>query len=163
VVEYPAGASSTAHRHAKSAFIYAYVLSGEIRSKVDDEPVRIYRHGESWFESPGARHVVSENVSATAPARLLAVYVVDVTHEQLVTRRLSERTEGAHVMSQRMNYNAASPVGMKALGAVYTYVRQSGLSTRLVDLVYLRVSQINGVRLLHRHAFARPSQGWAAC
>ncbi|GLS33513.1 alkylhydroperoxidase AhpD family core domain-containing protein [Mesorhizobium albiziae] len=47
-------------------------------------------------------------------------------------------------MSQRMNYNAASPVGMKALGAVYTYVRQSGLASRLVDLVFLRVSQING-------------------
>src|SRR5215218_10678761 len=47
-------------------------------------------------------------------------------------------------MSQRMNYNAASPAGMKALGAVYGYVRQSGLPSRLVDLVYLRVSQING-------------------
>ena len=47
-------------------------------------------------------------------------------------------------MSQRMNYNAASPGGMKALGTVYGYVRQSGLSPRLIDLVYLRVSQING-------------------
>ncbi len=47
-------------------------------------------------------------------------------------------------MSQRMNYNAAAPAGMKALGTVYGYVRQSGLSPRLIDLVYLRVSQING-------------------
>lgn len=47
-------------------------------------------------------------------------------------------------MSQRMNYNAAAPAGMKSLGAVYGYVRQSGLPARLVDLVYLRVSQING-------------------
>jgi AhpD family alkylhydroperoxidase len=47
-------------------------------------------------------------------------------------------------MSQRMNYNAVSPAGMKALGAVYGYVRQSGLPSRLIDLVYLRVSQING-------------------
>ena len=47
-------------------------------------------------------------------------------------------------MSQRMNYNAVSPTGMKALGTVYGYVRQSGLSSRLIDLVYLRVSQING-------------------
>ena len=46
-------------------------------------------------------------------------------------------------MSQRMDYNAASPAGMKALGAVYGYVRQSGLPSRLVDLVFLRVSQIN--------------------
>jgi len=47
-------------------------------------------------------------------------------------------------MSQRMNYNAAAPAGMKALGAVYGYVRQSGLPSRLIDLVFLRVSQING-------------------
>jgi AhpD family alkylhydroperoxidase len=47
-------------------------------------------------------------------------------------------------MSQRMNYHAASPAGMKALGGAYEYVRRSGLPTRLIDLVYLRVSQING-------------------
>ena len=47
-------------------------------------------------------------------------------------------------MSQRVNYNAVSPTGMKALGAVYDYVRRSGLPSRLVDLVFLRVSQING-------------------
>ena len=47
-------------------------------------------------------------------------------------------------MSQRMNYNEASPAGMKSLGAVYKYVRESGLPARLVDLVFLRVSQING-------------------
>jgi AhpD family alkylhydroperoxidase len=47
-------------------------------------------------------------------------------------------------MSQRMDYNAASPAGMKALGAVYGYVRHSGLPSWLVDLVFLRVSQING-------------------
>ena len=47
-------------------------------------------------------------------------------------------------MSQRMNYNAASPAGMKALGAVYGYVRQAELPSRLVDIVFLRVSQING-------------------
>jgi len=43
-----------------------------------------------------------------------------------------------------MNYNAVAPAGMKALGTVYGYVRQSGLSPRLIDLIYLRVSQING-------------------
>ena len=47
-------------------------------------------------------------------------------------------------MSQRLNYNAASPAGMKALGAAYGYVRHSGLPSRLIDLVFLRVSQING-------------------
>jgi AhpD family alkylhydroperoxidase len=43
-----------------------------------------------------------------------------------------------------MDHNAASPAGMKALGGAYAYVRQCGLPPRLIDLVFLRVSQING-------------------
>ena len=84
VVDYPPAARSAPHRHAGSAFIYAYVLSGEIKSQVDGEPGRVYRAGEAWFESPGAHHRVSENASDTEPARLLAVLIVDVGVEQLV-------------------------------------------------------------------------------
>lgn len=84
IVDYPPGASSVAHRHARSAFIYAYVLSGEIRSQVDDEPVRVDRPGEAWFEDPGAHHRVSANASDTEPARLLAVFIVDAADKQLV-------------------------------------------------------------------------------
>ena len=47
-------------------------------------------------------------------------------------------------MSQRLDYNAAAPAGVKALGGVYGYIAQSGLPKILIDLVYLRVSQING-------------------
>ena len=47
-------------------------------------------------------------------------------------------------MSQRLDHNAVSPGGMKALGSVHGYVNHSELPKRLVDLVYLRVSQING-------------------
>jgi AhpD family alkylhydroperoxidase len=47
-------------------------------------------------------------------------------------------------MSQRIDYTQASPAGIKALGGVYGHVMQSGLEVQLVDLVYLRVSQING-------------------
>ncbi len=83
VVDYPPGGGSVPHRHARSAFIYAYVLSGLIRSQVDDEPARVYRPGETWFESPGAHHRVSENASGTEPARLLAVIIVDAADEQL--------------------------------------------------------------------------------
>lgn len=46
-------------------------------------------------------------------------------------------------MSQRIDYTRVAPAGMKALGGVYGYVMQSGLPSALVDLVYLRVSQIN--------------------
>jgi AhpD family alkylhydroperoxidase len=46
-------------------------------------------------------------------------------------------------MSQRLDYNQIAPNGAKALGGVYGYVAQSSLPVELVDLVYLRVSQIN--------------------
>ena len=46
-------------------------------------------------------------------------------------------------MSMRLDYNQITPAGVKALGGVYGYVMQSSLSPVLVDLVYLRVSQIN--------------------
>ena len=84
IVDYPPGASSAAHHHARSAFIYAYVLSGAIRSQIDDEPARVYRAGETWFERPGSHHRVSANASGTEPARLLAVLIVDTVDEQLV-------------------------------------------------------------------------------
>jgi quercetin dioxygenase-like cupin family protein len=85
VVEYAPGGKSASHHHAPSAFIYAYVLSGAIRSQVDDEPVKIYHAGENWFEQPGAHHKISENASATEPARLLAVFVVDAADKALTT------------------------------------------------------------------------------
>ncbi|HEX8667012.1 MAG TPA: carboxymuconolactone decarboxylase family protein [Allosphingosinicella sp.] len=47
-------------------------------------------------------------------------------------------------MSQRIDYQAAAPAGMKAVGGVYGYVMQSGLPHALVELVYLRISQLNG-------------------
>jgi AhpD family alkylhydroperoxidase len=47
-------------------------------------------------------------------------------------------------MTQRMDYNTATPAGVKALGGVYGHISQSGLPKALVNLVYLRVSQING-------------------
>ena len=46
-------------------------------------------------------------------------------------------------MSKRLDYNQIAPAGAKALGGVYGYVLQSGLPPVLVDLVYLRISQIN--------------------
>lgn len=47
-------------------------------------------------------------------------------------------------MNPRLDYTEAAPEGVKALGGVYGYIMQSGLDEVLVQLVYLRVSQING-------------------
>src|SRR5689334_23946807 len=76
-VTYPPGGASAPHHHARSAFIYAYVVSGAIQSQVDDRPARIYKAGESFYEVPGAHHRISRNASKTLPAKLLAVFVVD--------------------------------------------------------------------------------------
>jgi quercetin dioxygenase-like cupin family protein len=84
-VDYAPGAASPPHTHAKSAFIFAYVLSGEIESKVNDGKTRIYKAGESWSEQPGATHAISRNASATQPAKLLAVFVVDSDDKVLTT------------------------------------------------------------------------------
>ena len=84
LVEYGPGAASSSHRHPSSAFIYATVLEGEIRSKVNDQPEHVYKAGESWTEMPGDHHKVSANASSTKPARLLAIFVVDTTEQEIV-------------------------------------------------------------------------------
>ena len=85
LVEYGPGGSSSAHVHPKSAFIYATVLDGDIKSKVNDGPEKTYQAGENFSEIPGDRHGVSANASSTKPARLLAVFVVDTDEKNLVT------------------------------------------------------------------------------
>lgn len=85
IVDYPPGGVSASHKHADSAFIFAYVLSGEIESQVNDGPIQTYRAGESWHEPPAADHYVSRNASKTAPARLLAVFVADSDEKALTT------------------------------------------------------------------------------
>ena len=85
LVEYGPGVASVAHTHPKSAFIYATVLEGAIRSSVNDGPVVTYRAGQSFSEMPGDRHTLDENASKTEPAKLLAVFVVDTDEKELIT------------------------------------------------------------------------------
>ena len=85
VVDYAPGGASHPHTHAKSAFIYAYVVSGAVESQVNDGPKRVYHAGQSFYELPGAHHAVSRNASATEPAKLLAVFVVDTDDKALTT------------------------------------------------------------------------------
>lgn len=84
VVTYPPGGKSLAHHHAASSFIYAYVLSGAVRSQVGNEPPKVYKPGQSFYELPGSHHSISENASDSEPASLLAVFVVD-SNEQTLT------------------------------------------------------------------------------
>ncbi|MBS7546191.1 cupin domain-containing protein [Ancylobacter oerskovii] len=83
LVEYGPGGFSAAHTHPNSAFIYATILEGAIRSQVNDGPVVTYHAGQSFSELPGDRHGVSENASTSEPAKLLAVFVVDTAEKEL--------------------------------------------------------------------------------
>jgi quercetin dioxygenase-like cupin family protein len=78
-VNYAPGQKSGPHHHAGSAFLYARVLSGRVRSQVEgqDAAPKVYGVGEGWTEGPNAHHVVSENASATEPASILVVFVAD--------------------------------------------------------------------------------------
>ncbi len=76
LVKYAPGAKSSSHAHAGS--VYAYVLSGKVRSENSvTGPVKVYSAGEGFFEPPGSTHVISENASDTEAASLLAIFVAD--------------------------------------------------------------------------------------
>jgi quercetin dioxygenase-like cupin family protein len=74
-VSYAPGESSSAHRHP--GITIAYVLEGEVRSKVGDDPEKTYATGQMFLETPNQLHAVSGNASATKPARLLAVMLAE--------------------------------------------------------------------------------------
>ncbi len=76
LVKYAPGGKSASHAHAGS--VYAYVLSGKIRSENSvTGPVKVYSAGEGFFEPPGSTHSISENASDTEPASLLAIFIAD--------------------------------------------------------------------------------------
>jgi quercetin dioxygenase-like cupin family protein len=74
-VTYGPGGFSRPHRHAGS--VTAYITKGEIRSQLAGGPVETFKVGQSFFEPPGATHLVSANASSTEPAELIAVFVAD--------------------------------------------------------------------------------------
>jgi quercetin dioxygenase-like cupin family protein len=74
-VFYGPGGFTRAHRHAGS--VTAYITKGEIRSQLGGGPVETFKVGQSFFEPPGATHLVSANASSTEPAELIAVFVAD--------------------------------------------------------------------------------------
>ena len=74
-VSYAPGESSPAHRHP--GITIAFVLDGEIRSKVGEEPEKTYAVGQMFLETPGQLHAVSRNASTTRPAKLLAILLAE--------------------------------------------------------------------------------------
>jgi quercetin dioxygenase-like cupin family protein len=74
-VFYSPGGFTRPHQHAGS--VTAYITKGEIRSQLAGGPVETFKVGQSFFEPPGATHLVSANASNTEPAELIAVFVAD--------------------------------------------------------------------------------------
>jgi quercetin dioxygenase-like cupin family protein len=71
----PAGAPPGAkHRHP--GFVMGYVLEGQYSFAVNDQPAKVFKAGEMFFESfdaPGDVHSTSGNASATQPVKFLAI------------------------------------------------------------------------------------------
>src|SRR5260370_33862002 len=74
-VSYAPGESSNAHRHP--GITIAYVLEGEERSKVGDDPEKTYATGQMFLVTPNQLHAGSGNASNTKPARLLATILAE--------------------------------------------------------------------------------------
>ena len=76
-VTYPPGGANPMHRHPCP--VIGYVLDGAVRMQIQGQPERIFKPGETFFESPSDGHVVSANANPDAPARFLAYFVCDRT------------------------------------------------------------------------------------
>jgi len=74
-VTYPPGGANPPHRHPCP--VIGYVLEGAVRMQVKGQPERVFRPGETFFESPSDAHLISANASEDMPARFLAYFVCD--------------------------------------------------------------------------------------
>jgi quercetin dioxygenase-like cupin family protein len=70
-VTFEPGQKDSPHRHAGPVF--GYVLEGEYEHAMDDEPVKIYKAGETFYEPSVSVHRVARNPSGKTRTRLLAV------------------------------------------------------------------------------------------
>ena len=72
-IEIPPGAAAPRHRH--DVAVVAYVLEGSVENQFNGGALQTHRAGDAWWERPGTTHDVARNASASAPARLLLVYI----------------------------------------------------------------------------------------
>ena len=70
-VTFEPGQEDVPHRHAGPVF--GYVLEGEYEHALDDEPVKKYKAGDTFYEPSGCLHRLARNPSNKSRTRLLAV------------------------------------------------------------------------------------------
>jgi len=68
-LDLPPGASSAHHRHP--GLVVGTIVAGEFEFQISGEPLRRLRVGDTFYEPPGALHLVSRNPSPDTPARVL--------------------------------------------------------------------------------------------
>jgi quercetin dioxygenase-like cupin family protein len=73
VVEVTFGPGQKDSPHSHAGPVFGYVLEGEYEHAIDDEPVKTYTAGETFYEPSGCLHRVARNPSSKARTRLLAV------------------------------------------------------------------------------------------
>lgn len=66
-----AGQADAPHRHTGPVF--GYVLEGEFESALDDQPAKVFKAGETFYEPTGSVHRVSKNPAAKGKTRVVAV------------------------------------------------------------------------------------------
>jgi quercetin dioxygenase-like cupin family protein len=76
------GTGSAEHRHPGPVFVY--VLEGELESKVGDQPLRVYRKGEMFYEPAHGLHSVSRNPSKTTLTRILVFFLTSKDEKTFV-------------------------------------------------------------------------------
>ncbi|OQE18725.1 hypothetical protein PENSTE_c017G06232 [Penicillium steckii] len=75
-VEFPPNGSTPPHRHGQ-ACVSAFVISGTLLNKMNDDPMKTIETGGTWYEAPGCHHRISDNASKTESAVLMATMVLD--------------------------------------------------------------------------------------
>ena len=75
LVEFPPDGSTPPHRHG-GASLFAYVISGEILSAMNDEEPKVYKPGDTWYEPPGCHHRIADNNSKTTSSSVYATLII---------------------------------------------------------------------------------------
>jgi quercetin dioxygenase-like cupin family protein len=70
-VTFEPGQQDSPHRHTGPVF--GYVLEGQYEHALDDEPVKTYKAGDTFYEPSESVHRVARNPSGKTRTRLLAV------------------------------------------------------------------------------------------
>jgi len=84
VVTIEPGQKDSAHRHIGPVF--GYVLEGEYEHAIDNEPLKTFKAGETFYEPSGSVHRVAQNPSGKTTTRLLAVILHPRDAKQVTVR-----------------------------------------------------------------------------